>query len=113
MPSHFIDALTRTRGMVTAAAKVLNCDRQTIYNAIEKFPEVKECLATAREHSLDLAELSLMSAVGKGEAWAVCFYLKTQGRKRGYVERVDVGADASTLEQLVLAAQGQTSKKGS
>jgi len=92
--------------MITIAAKLLGCDRQTIYNAMEQFPELQEALTASREHSLDLAELSLLKSVTKGEAWAVCFYLKTQGRKRGYVERVDVSADASTLEALVLASMG-------
>ena len=40
-----------------------------------------------------------------GEPWAICFYLKTQGRKRGYLEsrQIDV-EDRLTLEQAVLAA---------
>lgn len=97
--------------MITIAAKLLGCDRQTIYNAMEQFPELQDTLTTSREHSLDLAELSLLKSVTKGEAWAVCFYLKTQGRKRGYVERVDVSADASTLEELVLLSQGKALPK--
>jgi hypothetical protein len=28
----------------------------------------------------------------KGEAWAVCFFLKCQARERGYVERTEVVA---------------------
>lgn len=39
---------------------------------------------------LDLAEAKLLSAINSGEAWAVCFFLKTQGKKRQYTERVQV-----------------------
>ena len=40
-----------------------------------------------------MAELSLFKAIQTGEAWAVCFYLKTQGKDRGYVERYETQLD--------------------
>ena len=39
---------------------------------------------------LDLAEAKLLVAINNCEAWAVCFFLKTQGKKRQYTERVQV-----------------------
>jgi len=98
-------ALERSRGMVTAAARLLHCSRQTIYNAVQAYPEVKAALEDARELQLDMAELRLFEAIDKGQAWAICYYLKTQGRKRGYIEKVEHGADGLTLEQLVLLSQ--------
>src|SRR5689334_6430392 len=90
-PTAITSALQRARGMITMAARLLNCTRQTIYNAIRTYPEVKEALDEAREMQLDTTELKLFGAIDKGEAWAITLYLKTQGRKRGYVEKVDVG----------------------
>ena len=101
-PDVIASALERSRGMITVAARLLKCSRQTIYNAIQTYPEVKTALDDARELLLDTAELKLLEAISKGQAWAICFYLKTQGRKRGYVEKVDVSADSATLEELVL-----------
>ncbi len=80
-------ALKDTRGMVAVAARKLGCDRQTIYNLAKTDDGVREALVEAREFTTDTAELSLFSAIQKGEPWAVCFYLKTQGKNRGYVER--------------------------
>jgi len=34
-----------------------------------------------------MAENKLLDAVEKRQAWAVCFYLKCQGKKRGYIEQ--------------------------
>jgi hypothetical protein len=44
----------------------------------------------------DDAESALYKAALAGEAWAVCFFLKTQAKDRGYVERVQhrVGGDS-------------------
>lgn len=49
----------------------------------------------------DNAESALNRAVINGEAWAVCFTLKTQAKDRGYVERVQQevsGRDGQALE---------------
>lgn len=74
--------------MVSVAARsILHCDRQTVYNYAAKYPELKTVIEDERELFLDATELKLQEAVQKGEAWAVCFALKTQGKSRGYIER--------------------------
>lgn len=85
-----IRALRETRGLIAVAARKLGCSRQTIYDRLEKSPEVREALKEARDHTTDVAEAALFRAIEAGEAWAVCFYLKTQGKARGYVERQEV-----------------------
>jgi len=97
--------------MIAIAARLLRCSRQTIYTAVRTYPEVKEALDDARELGLDLAEMALFKAIDKGQGWAITLYLKTQGRKRGYVEKVDVGSDSATLEELVLMAQGKRAER--
>ena len=42
-----------------------------------------------RETMLDLTEGVLFTKIMAGEPWAVCFFLKTQAKDRGYVERVE------------------------
>jgi len=110
-PATIVSALERARGMIAIAARLLRCSRQTIYTAVRTYPEVKEALDDARELGLDLAEMALFKAIDKGQGWAITLYLKTQGRKRGYVEKVDVGSDSATLEELVLMAQGKRAER--
>lgn len=89
-----IAAIRDMNGNISAVARRLGVCRQTVYNYIERHPSVKDALVEARETMLDNAESVLYRAVLNGEAWAVCFFLKTQGKSRGYVERQEVtGAD--------------------
>jgi len=61
---------------------------------------------------LDMAESSLYRRVLAGDSCAVCFFLKTQGRKRGYIERgetfnLNVNLEKLTIEQLERIAAGE------
>jgi len=47
---------------------------------------------------LDNAESVLYKAVLNGEAWAVCFFLKCQGKSRGYIERQETVAKEEIAE---------------
>jgi len=88
--------------MVAAAARMIGCDMGTIYDAAKREPIIQLTIDRERELQLDLAELALFTAIQKGEGWAVCFYLKCQGRKRGYVEKADVVLSGGvTLEQIM------------
>jgi uncharacterized Fe-S cluster-containing MiaB family protein len=96
-----MDALRQSRGMIAVAARVLGCERQTIYNAIKRHPEINDVVAGERELFVDTAELKLIDAVSKGQAWAIALALKTVGRNRGYVERQEnVNTDVSMEELL-------------
>ncbi|UVT19031.1 MAG: hypothetical protein H8K03_14595 [Nitrospira sp.] len=110
-PTVIASALERAHGMITVATGLLNCSMQTIYNAVRSYPEVKDTFYDAHEPCLDRAELALLKAINNGQAWGICFYLKIQGRKRGSVEKVDVGAASSTLKELVLLAQKRRAKR--
>lgn len=88
-------ALTQTRGMVAAAARRLGITSRCIYYRMEANPELRIARDEARELNKDLAESALLRAIEKGEAWAVCFFLKCQARDRGYIERVDVNQEAN------------------
>lgn len=88
-------ALVKARGVVLLAARILDVDRVTIYRHVQKSARLREVLETCREVNLDIAEGKLLSAINSGQGWAICFYLKCQGKNRGYVERqkVEHGGD--------------------
>lgn len=81
------EALRESRGFVSAAARRLACDAQTVYNYMERYPELKEIRKEAKEAEKDLAEMMLGKMIRDGQFPATCFFLKTQARDRGYVER--------------------------
>jgi hypothetical protein len=90
---HVIAALRETKGMVYLAAKKLGCDHKTVSNYAKRHPTVQAAIDDERGHFVDTAELALERAVLSGEGWAVCFALKTLGKSRGYVERLQIEND--------------------
>jgi len=96
-----IKALHATRGRIYLAADQLGCDPQTIYNRMEKEPELAEVIRAERERRIDIAETALDRAVIEGEAWAVCFTLKCLAKDRGYVERQEIGGVDGNAIQIV------------
>jgi len=84
------NALIECHGLAYAAARQLKVAPSTIFRRVQKSPELGEFIRECHETRLDEAEGQLMAAVRRGEAWAVCFFLKTQGRHRGYSERLEV-----------------------
>lgn len=80
-------ALAEFRGNVSAAAKRLGLPRTSVERRIHGNEDLEVVLLDARETMLDFAESALFAAVLAGKSWAIQFYLKCQGKKRGYVEK--------------------------
>lgn len=79
-----IDALIKTHGMMSKAARILNCDVKTISNRMKECPEIAEALEEAEAIRLDEAETMLDKNVKKGDQRAIEFFLSKKGRLRGY-----------------------------
>jgi hypothetical protein len=77
-------------GNVSMVARTLNISRTTLYNYINSHSTVKAKLDEAREKMIDNVESKLYSKALDGDTTAMIFFLKTQGKGRGYVERQEV-----------------------
>lgn len=84
-----IKALNDSFGNVSHAAKILGMSRSGLSKKISLDPSLQEIIDQFRETIVDKAESQLHLAVNKGAAWAVALTLRTIGRHRGYVERVE------------------------
>ncbi|MGR3219495.1 MAG: helix-turn-helix domain-containing protein [Candidatus Anammoxibacter sp.] len=92
------NALEKSKGFQSYAANLLKCTPRTIYNYMQKYPELQEVLNDALEERIDVAETKLDEAINKGEPWSIAFFLKTRAKHRGYVERQEVtGKDGTPL----------------
>ena len=85
-----IKALEESKGLIAPAARALGCSRDTIRSYLEEYTAVGQAKLDQREAVTDMAENSLYEAIRRGEAWAVCFYLKCMAKDRGYVERAEL-----------------------
>ena len=90
-----IEALEKSLGVVTTAAKSVGIDRSTHYKWMENDPDYKEAVDSIQDIALDFAESQLHKQISNGEVSSTIFFLKTKGRKRGYVERTEIAADVS------------------
>lgn len=94
-------ALVELMGNVAAVGKKFGVDRTSVRDLIDKRADLKRICIEAREGMKDHAESSLYHQVLKGEAWAVCFFLKTQAKDRGYIEKQEIEQTGSVRMQIV------------
>jgi hypothetical protein len=83
-------AIAQCNGNATAVARKLHVCRATICNYQKRYANVKHAFAAARESMKDNVESVLYEKALAGESWAVCFFLKTQAKDRGYIERTEM-----------------------
>jgi transposase-like protein len=89
-PEQMIKALEESKGLIAPAARALGCSRDTVRSYMKEYAEVALAERDAREATTDVAERKLYQAIENGEAWAICFYLKCQGKQRGYIEKAEI-----------------------
>ena len=53
--------------------------------------QIKEAIQEAKESMLDFTENKLFTQIKEGNLTAIIFYLKTQGKARGYIEKQEIG----------------------
>jgi hypothetical protein len=103
-----IEALNGCKGIVSTACKSVGLSRTTYYDYYNEDPEFAKLADEAQENAIDFVEGKLFekingisvirySAKGEEEIYeqppsdtAIIFYLKTKGKKRGYVERQEI-----------------------
>lgn len=83
-------ALEKSLGVVTTACKAIGISRETHYSWLEKDEKYKEAVNELDNIALDFAETKLHSNISKGSDTAIIFYLKTKGKKRGYIEKSEI-----------------------
>jgi hypothetical protein len=97
-------ALTTSLGIVTSAARAVGIDRRTHTNWVQADPDYAAAVADIQEQALDRVEAALFKKVEDLDTASIIFYLKTKGKARGYVERVqtqEVKAEPFVLERDV------------
>jgi hypothetical protein len=85
----FVDALEKTLGNISLACKMVNLHRSTFYEWCKTDIEFKASVEDINEIALDFAESELQKQIKNGSTAATIFYLKTKGKKRGYIERIE------------------------
>lgn len=85
-----LDALEKSLGVVTTACKSVGIGRTSFYDWMKEDSEFKKKVEDINDIALDFAESSLHKQIKDGNTTATIFYLKTKGKRRGYVERQEI-----------------------
>jgi hypothetical protein len=109
-----LEALEKTLGIVTQACKIAGVSRTQFYHWINTDGEFADAVKSIDDVVLDFVESKLHKQIDSGNPTSTIFYLKTKGRKRGYIETKDITNNGGsfnnpfeglTLEQLEALAK--------
>jgi hypothetical protein len=119
--SAMLKALESTLGVVTTACEIVGIDRTTHYRWMNEDEEYKAQVEALTDLAIDFAESQLFELI-KGahrevstpdgeviriqdapNTSATIFYLKTRGKKRGYVERTELAGVSDAPVQIIIS----------
>ena len=85
-----LQALENSLGVVTVACKQVDIPRSTYYKWLKEDEDFAREVKDIENIELDFGESQLHSQMKDGNTSATIFFLKTKGKKRGYVERSEL-----------------------
>ena len=85
-----LQALENSLGVVTVARKQTDIPRTTYYKWLKEDEQFAKAVKDIENIALDFGESQLHSQMKDGNTSATIFFLKTKGKKRGYVERSEL-----------------------
>lgn len=116
-----LEALEAYKGIVTDACRKVGISRQTFYDWLKDDPDFKSAADEIQEVALDFVESKLFERINgveviKGidkesgeeityslppDVQAISLYLRTRGKKRGYVERQEIDLNTPTGIRII------------
>jgi hypothetical protein len=97
-----IIALESSLGVVTGACKKCGIARQTHYRWMEEDPDYKLAVDEISDICIDFVESQLHRQIRDGNTIATIFYLKTKGKRRGYVEKTEIEHTGEALTKTII-----------
>ncbi len=95
-------AIVGCKGMVSVVAKRLKVSWHVADHFI-KDNDLLEDMAGEKETLLDFVESKLFENVNANDTTSIIFYLKTQGKNRGYIEKqnLDITSAGNEIKQVI------------
>lgn len=121
-----LTVLAKTKGIVLTACQSVGISRTQFYNYVNSDEKFAARVSEIQEEAIDFVESKLMEKIngitllGKGGSGedeedptytlppsdtAIIFYLKTKGKKRGYVERTEVENSGSVQVDISVSKE--------
>ena len=106
-----IEAVRESKGLLTVAAKRAGVTYWTVWKYQRDYPSVAQAVKESQEGLLDLAEAKLYQQINDGNMTAIIFFLKTRGKARGYVERIEQTGENGEAIKVAITVNTEQSKK--
>lgn len=99
------ELLLKHNGLITVVADILGYSYQAIWDRVRRSERLQQIRNDVTERLLDKCENKLVESIDAGNMGSVMFYLKCQGKARGYVERQNVIAEINVHDDWILKAK--------
>ena len=113
LKKQIVEALEKSLGVVTTAVKNVGIHRSTFYEWYNTDEAFKKEVDSISDIAIDFAESQLHKQIQDGNSTSTIFYLKTKGKRRGYVERTEItGAEGEpTAFKIEIIDRGKDTDK--
>lgn len=98
-----IHAIRGSGGIKTTIANRLGVSRWTVDNYLNRWATARKAYLEEVETIGDLAETEMIKLIRDGYWPSIQFYLKTQAKSRGYVERQEIEQSGDVTIKVVYA----------
>lgn len=96
----FLEIYENSSCNVSVACKKFGITRQCYYQWLDN-PRFKQEIVDIDESLIDYAETKLMQNIKDGKEASIFFFLKTKGKKRGYIETVEQNVSVNPFIELM------------
>lgn len=95
------EVYAKKAGNVSSTCSALNIDRNTFFKWRSRYDELNQALSEVEESLIDFSESKLLEQIQDGNLTAIIFHLKTKGKNRGYVERIENEVSGNIFEDIM------------
>jgi hypothetical protein len=103
-----LKALEKSLGIVSTACDNVGISRTTYYKYYNEDKDFKTQVDSISDIALDCAESQLFELIKEKNVTAIIFYLKTKGKKRGYIEKQEANHNSNNITGIRLISDGET-----
>ena len=96
----FLEVFENSSCNISVACKKFGITRQCYYQWLDN-PCFKQEITDIEESLIDYAETKLMQNIKDGKETSIFFFLKTKGKRRGYVETVEQNVSVNPFIELI------------
>jgi len=103
-------ALEKSLGVVTTACRSAGVGRTQFYTWLDEDEDFKKAVEDVENIAIDFAESQLHKQIKGGNSTSTIFFLKTKGKKRGYIERTESVNENNNNNTVNIVSLGEGKK---